>query len=324
MYVEKHLPQNFFRKKSQVTLEGIRETFDCIHRQNNDFIVFKNSNENDEYYLYSLETGKLLLKSIGREIRIFFGSALKNFFVIKQNDGDGDEYYLFEIDTNYINKDCKTTLDIITDVKVLDELETFKLHFVYEKFFNVDYGIFLKKSNEVVYFDINKEMQSFKIPFDIKGNKEHSFSLEIYHSEYSRNGLVIQINEKLENNYTDGIYLNVYDFDSKTFMFKEFINEYISTYGEYNGKLYIITQSLKVLDEFGRTVGFDPLAEKLYFHEKFPYVVSERKDRYGLISLEKSKVIFKPIYLDIMVDTENFFVLESEKGAYKKICVNDI
>lgn len=308
-----------FSKKKKVKIEGSRKGYDEIFSKNEKFVVFRNNLEDDkEYYLYSLETGKLLLVSKNIIIRLIsrYYEYMENLFYMQKDNSE--TRYLFKINSDSL-KDYDDYVYILeindNSVELEKNVLTFTFILKYE-YYDDDCNLFFTAENRIFAINENYEKEEIECPF--KDNSLYSFR---YLEHFGYDTCLVSY-KYLE----DGIYKycsNLYDIKTKKFIFKNFIDGVISKYITYNGKRYIFNENGKIFDEEGNYLISDPLAKEIIPHPRLPYVFTKRKDRVGLISLEENKILYKPIYIEILVNKEEIMLLDREGGAYQTVSLRD-
>lgn len=312
-----------FSKKRKKRIEGNSKGYDEVFSRNREFVVFRNNLEdNKEYYLYSLKTGKLLLGSKNVIIELFeayneYNYSMENFFYMKKNNSE--TMYLFKINSDSL-KDYDDYVYIleIDDVKSVElgkNISTFTFISKYKDYY-CGCNLFFTAENEIFTINENYEKEDIESPFKCNSLYGYSYSS---HCEYG----IFLISYKYLKSEGYKYYSNLYDFKTKKFILKNFINKNISSYKVYNDKIYIFNQNREIFDENGNYLISDPLAQEIIPHPRLPYVFTKRNDRIGLISLEERKILYKPLYIEILVDEEEVMLLDRVGGAYKTVMLCD-
>ncbi len=305
--------KTLFFKKDKIRLKGMQRGYDNLCYRGYEYVLFSNNvNGKMVYYLHSFITGKLILVSEKYEIRLASISFYrKDFLIVKESE---KKMYLFQLIYNE-NSECKNFYLVLDSIEganidcgdtIIKFISKYRLIDGYS-------GLFLTDKNEVYYLD--KNICAFKIHTNLKeqfaSECEMMETFDVINGHYP---VVFRVGKKK--------FFNLFNINSKKFVFENFLDNYIIDCKQYGENIYIINCRNEILDRDGNVLISRKTNEDLKFHDTLPYVYIKRKDRIGLISLEKRKIILKPIYIEILFDEEEILVLDSVGGSYKEVDIN--
>ena len=177
--------------------------------------------------------------------------------------------------------------------------------YAYEKNILVEYD---EKRKKIVITNMDIEE---KYEFTFNGLFDLQFeNVLIYNTDFDDKFFIsITFSETIE-------YFNLFDINSKKFMFENFYQGEVYDVQEFKGNLYIITSKNELIDEKGKIL-IDSSYDDINFHENLPYIFLEKNKKYGLAHLEDGKIIFETEYDEIVEEDDEFKAVSKSYITYK-------
>ncbi len=206
-----------FSDREEVGFKGRKEKYDFIHLQNSKFIIFgkyaksKSHLKKSTYYLCSLETENLILKS-NYVINII---SKKSSNLISIEKSSNCEKYIFEVLD--VKKDINCVIEEEADIENLKNSKFFDYVGKYI-FFDIMHELYVAENNEIFIVDKNNKKIEIKNN-SIRNNKCFKF-LKLKHLDAVESLLIFECcnTDKNEND----IYANVYSTITEELKFKSF------------------------------------------------------------------------------------------------------